>query len=162
VVMTTGAMNVTMGKFHFGCLAHFHYFNIKRQCLAGHRMIGINRRHRVAHFQHSDLLMTMRRVNNSLHARLPFLGALQLADWDTQFILGTQFTEGLVRRQRDSEYIAHLFAHQRFLETFEQRIMTVQVRHGLTAFGTFKLYTLVVLQRVVKACNTVVGNLHKN
>lgn len=114
------AMNVAMRQFDFGSLANFHYFDIEGQRFAGHRMIGVDSRHRVADFQYRDLLMSMCRVNYRLHAGLPFFRALQLTDRYPQFILGTHFPKGLIGRQRDGKGITGLFPNQCILKPFEQ------------------------------------------
>ncbi len=158
--MATFAMHMTVMQLFRGSFTYRHHFDVEYQRLAGHRMVGIHGSHRVANLQYGYLLMALRRLDNSLHARLPFLGTFQLAERHAQFAVGLELTESHVGRQRCSEFVTGIPAFERLLKTWQQGIVAVQIGHWIASAGVFQLGALFVFEYVMKLGHHVVGNGH--
>src|SRR5690606_12725219 len=98
-----------------------------------HRVIGVDGRHGMADLEHSHLLMSGSAVDDRHHARLPLLGALQMADGNALFAVFPALAESLVRAQGYAQGVTLSLPFQRLFQARQQVTLTMLIGHRLGA-----------------------------
>lgn len=162
VVMTTGAMDVTVGYFFRLRIPQADHFHIKGQGFTSQRVVGVDINEFVPDFGHQHMARAALGIHLGDHPWLPLFGTHQVLGRNTLNRIWLAWSISLIGRQGNAERIARLLASQRLSQARQNATMPMQINTGFTTAAGLNRLTGLVTQNIVEGYNGIFFNWHIN
>ncbi len=160
MIVTAGAVDVTVLFFFGGCVADFDDFHLELQRLTGKRVVAVDRDGLIIRFDHSHHSRTVRRLRLELSTdgNVNSVREIGSGNWlDQAWVV---FAVAVLRSHFHCQFRTGFLPGQRLFQTRNNVPCPVQIGQRLPSFGRVENLAFFVGQGVINTDNFFISGLH--